>query len=98
MTKITEIEHTLAISRSLSNEKRLKLIILLKDGRSKTLREIYNLSREYIELEHRETLYKYLESLAGVGILKRIETADGGIEYALAKNSITFDFLEMRLD
>jgi len=87
LDKINEIQ---AICHSLSNKNRLKIIYLLKDSSSRTLREIYELSRDKIGIEHRETLYKYLESLVDVGILTKQENEDG-IKYKIQNNEIILD-------
>ncbi len=94
MVEITNIKQIVAISQSLSNEKRVRLISLLKDGTPKTLREIYEASRDHIDLEHRETLYKYIESLTSAKLLNK-EESEEGITYKLAYGTITFDFLTM---
>ncbi len=94
MVIFNSLNHIMEISRSLSNKERLRLIFLLKDKKPRTLREIYDVSREDIGLEHRETLYKYLESLVSVGILNRVESKSR-VEYVLAYDVITFNLLEL---
>ena len=94
MLRISDIDEIVAISHSLANKKRLKIISLLNTGTSMSLREIYDATRDQIHIEHRETLYKYIESLVEVKLLSKMET-ERGVVYRSNFQEIIFDLAKI---
>jgi DNA-binding transcriptional ArsR family regulator len=72
------------VGKSLSNETRVKILRLLSDGPRASIETYQKYEKRYGEGKHRETIYRELENLVDVGILKKEynETA-GQIEYRL---------------